>query len=161
MLMVIEDPAHVDDSAMPVAWWRDSLSEASSIPVVHLNRRQLARALPDLDFTQLAEGIDLTLQPQSRRLQGITVAYIDHRAQFTAPLRNVVGLLPGSDPALADEAVVVGAHYDTSAPVESYQTYPSPLVRFTTAPTTTPPALPRCSRWHEAQADRGRGLAGP
>src|SRR2546427_3016436 len=25
---------------------------------------------------------------------------------------NVVGILPGTDPALADEAVVIGAHYD-------------------------------------------------
>ena len=40
------------------------------------------------------------------------MSYDELRAQFTAPLRNVLGILPGSDPALAAEAIVVGAHYD-------------------------------------------------
>ena len=56
--------------------------------------------------------IDRTLAPQSRRLEGISVSYDELRAQFIAPLRNVLGILPGSDPTLAAEAIVVGAHYD-------------------------------------------------
>ena len=37
---------------------------------------------------------------------------VEQRAQFTARLRNVVGILRGSDASRATEAVVVGAHYD-------------------------------------------------
>jgi hypothetical protein len=40
-------------------------------------------------------------------------AALAHSGQpFELPTRNVVGILPGSDPALRDEYVVIGAHFD-------------------------------------------------
>jgi hypothetical protein len=112
LLMVVEDPEHLEDRTMRGAWWMDPQSEAMGMPVVRLARDRLARALPSLDLTRLGSLIDRTLTPQSRRLDGISVSYDDQRAQFSAPLRNVLGILPGTDAALAREAIVVGAHYD-------------------------------------------------
>ena len=41
-----------------------------------------------------------------------TTDYTNRRTGTTGKVRNVVGLLKGSDPALAEEAVMVTAHYD-------------------------------------------------
>ena len=112
LLMVVEDPSHLEDRAMRGSWWMDPQSEAMGMPVVRLARDRLTRALPSFDPARIGELIDRTLAPQSRKLDGISVSYDELRAQFTAPLRNVLGILPGSDPALAAEAIVVGAHYD-------------------------------------------------
>jgi hypothetical protein len=61
-------------------------------------------------------GIETALRqqgPQSRLLDGVRVRVRTALATVTqANARNVVGLLPGRDPAVADEVVVVGAHYD-------------------------------------------------
>jgi hypothetical protein len=45
-------------------------------------------------------------------LPGISVEVVERFAKVRREVRNVVGVLPGADPALAKEAVVVGAHYD-------------------------------------------------
>ena len=41
-----------------------------------------------------------------------TTDYTDRRRNVTGKVRNVLGLLKGSDPALADQVVMVTAHYD-------------------------------------------------
>ena len=56
-------------------------------------------------------------------------------AQRTTTSSNVVGILRGSDPALAGEAIVVTAHSTTSASARR-----ATATRSTTAPTTTPAA---------------------
>jgi Zn-dependent M28 family amino/carboxypeptidase len=40
------------------------------------------------------------------------VSYVEHLARNRRIVRNVVGVLPGSDPQKANEAIVIGAHYD-------------------------------------------------
>jgi aminopeptidase YwaD len=57
-------------------------------------------------------AIDSTRQPRSREL--VLGARMSVRARYDArrPSVNVVGLLPGADPALRGQAVVVGAHLD-------------------------------------------------
>jgi Zn-dependent M28 family amino/carboxypeptidase len=82
------------------------------IPVVRVARDRIAGAVGGLDFHDVAATIDRTLQPQSRRLDRVRLSYVEYRARFTAKLRNVIGIWRGADPALAGEAVVVGAHYD-------------------------------------------------
>ena len=59
----------------------------------------------------LRRGIDDSGRPASRELP----VFADFAVQWQSPSvagRNVVALLPGSDPVLRDEAVVIGAHYD-------------------------------------------------
>ena len=64
------------------------------------------------DLAGLQAGIDGARTPASRLLES-TVG-VDVRAFYepAAPSANVVALLPGADPALRDELVVVGAHLD-------------------------------------------------
>jgi Zn-dependent M28 family amino/carboxypeptidase len=40
------------------------------------------------------------------------VDYVESLSKNRKTVRNVVGILPGSDPARAGEAIVIGAHYD-------------------------------------------------
>jgi hypothetical protein len=60
---------------------------------------------------ELEAQIDQTGQPASAELRGITAGGETAIEDQDIPVRNVVGLLPGSG-TLADEYVVIGAHYD-------------------------------------------------
>jgi len=65
-------------------------------------------------LASLQERIDRSLEPESFAIPGVEVSL---SIQFDPDLeridaRNVAGLLPGRDPELRDEWVVVGAHHD-------------------------------------------------
>jgi Zn-dependent M28 family amino/carboxypeptidase len=60
----------------------------------------------------LAREIDKDLRPRSRPLPGAAISYVEHLTTNRRPVRNVVGVLAGSDPQKSREAVVIGAHYD-------------------------------------------------
>jgi aminopeptidase YwaD len=59
-----------------------------------------------------ADAIDRPLAPRSFVVPGVRVAVEVKLVRERSATANVVGILRGSDPALKDEAVVVGAHYD-------------------------------------------------
>ena len=75
----------------------------------------IADALPSLQATSARVGlISGTITPEAARALA-TGDRVSLRVDLAADERraaNVVGILPGTDPALAGEAVVIGAHYD-------------------------------------------------
>ncbi|HZU36997.1 MAG TPA: M28 family peptidase, partial [Gemmataceae bacterium] len=84
------------------------------IPAFHVARAvvdRLMRASLDHSLSDVEGQIDRDLRPHSLPLAGWSadVAVEAHRG--TIPLKNVVGVVEGSGP-LADECVVIGAHYD-------------------------------------------------
>jgi hypothetical protein len=83
------------------------------IPAFHVRRAVLEMMLPaGADaLTMLEKDIDREMQPHSRELPGWTanVAVRMHRGKIN--VKNIVGLMEGAGP-LADETVVIGAHYD-------------------------------------------------
>jgi hypothetical protein len=87
---------------------------SGNIPYLHI-RRDLAEAMlfsavgKRLDAVEQAINRDLT--PQSTPLPGWKARLRTDVVRKTIPVKNVVGLLEGSGP-LANETVVVGAHYD-------------------------------------------------
>ncbi|KUR72333.1 peptidase M28 [Novosphingobium fuchskuhlense] len=61
----------------------------------------------------LQAAIDGPLVPQSRTLADTTVAlHLENTSRSRGISANVVGLLPGSDPTLAPETVIISAHHD-------------------------------------------------
>ena len=60
----------------------------------------------------LRESIDRTLNPHSFLLPGVKVKIEVTLVRERGTTSNVIGLLPGTDPRLKDESVVIGAHYD-------------------------------------------------
>ncbi|MCC7124956.1 MAG: M20/M25/M40 family metallo-hydrolase [Acidobacteria bacterium] len=111
-LLIVEDPTHAEDRAMRSSWWDDPQADAMGIPVLRVSREAVARTLPGLALGEEAAAIDRTLRPRSRALPGITLSYDEQRARFTAPLVNIVGVLPGANATRAGDAIVIGAHYD-------------------------------------------------
>jgi hypothetical protein len=83
------------------------------LPAFHLRRDVLQAMLggtgDDLDAVE--QAIDRDGKPQGRELTGWTAAAEVRMRRDKILLRNVVGVLEGAGP-LADETVVVGAHYD-------------------------------------------------
>jgi aminopeptidase YwaD len=111
-LLIATDPLnHADDeSLVPFG-----MGGGDDLGVIALHVRQsLARGLVRLagkDLTEVQKKLDEALAPDSFELGArLRVSVEVERQTITA--RNVVGRLPGSDPALRDEVVVIGAHYD-------------------------------------------------
>lgn len=71
---------------------------------------ELASAMLGEDVAKLAERIDKSGKPASFETEDRRASVATRSAAGSATCHNVVGLLPGTD--LADEYVVVGAHYD-------------------------------------------------
>ena len=86
----------------------------SKIPVVHVKRDFVIEltGMSEFALQQLAKDIRSELKPSSKRLRGRTIHYHASMSGKAPMGRNVIGILPGRDKALAREAVVVGAHYD-------------------------------------------------
>ena len=85
-----------------------------SIPIVSVARDVISQALSDAAGTALAElesAIDETGSPRSVELKGVTATLKAELRPSVANTNNVLGLLPGKGK-LADQTVVVGAHYD-------------------------------------------------
>jgi aminopeptidase YwaD len=61
---------------------------------------------------ELADAIDRGPAPHSLAVPGTRVKLEVRLVRDRGPAWNVVGVLPGTDPRLAREAIVVGAHYD-------------------------------------------------
>jgi hypothetical protein len=64
------------------------------------------------NLADLQKEIDAKYQPQSFYAQDVKLSLHVDLERIHAKTQNVVGILRGSDPKLADEAIVVGAHYD-------------------------------------------------
>ena len=96
------------------------------LPVITCRRAVIDGILHDLDeppLGEIEEEIDRTLKPASRDLKGWRIqGEIDVR-HVHCEVKNVAALLPGQGP-LADEAIVLGAHYDHLG-YGSYSTLPS------------------------------------
>ncbi|MBX3467012.1 MAG: M20/M25/M40 family metallo-hydrolase [Planctomycetes bacterium] len=110
-LLVVTDPLHHpgDDALLPFGGGADELG----VVAFHV-KQSLVQGLFRLagkDLTQVQREIDEALAPRSFDLGARLAADVEvERTPVTA--RNVVGRLPGGDPKLAHEVVVVGAHYD-------------------------------------------------
>ena len=64
------------------------------------------------ELTGLQREIDSSRTPRSRELPARARISVHPRYEPRADVCNVVGVLPGSDPELAGECVVIGAHLD-------------------------------------------------
>lgn len=102
------------DSLLPFEY--TSLSRATGkIPAFMVSRKVAAELLKTTNktFDDLQEKIENTMANVSQDVPGVEVS-VDlkiTRGKDVVPLRNVAGILEGAGP-LANEIVVIGAHYD-------------------------------------------------
>ncbi|MCK6471678.1 MAG: M20/M25/M40 family metallo-hydrolase [Planctomycetes bacterium] len=87
---------------------------ASGLPVVHVTTPAAEDwfKLNGTSLEELQKQIDKDLKPASRALEKTELLLGVDVRHPRATTENVIGYLPGSDPVLSKEIVVVGAHYD-------------------------------------------------
>jgi hypothetical protein len=111
-ILLVEDPRHADRTDYS-RWLREPQAEEYGLPLLHISRAQVQEVVgSQIDFDEVMRGIDADLKPRSRALEGVTVTYTQSLSKNRHIVRNVVGVLRGSDPARNGESVVLGAHYD-------------------------------------------------
>ena len=111
-LLVVSDPTHRVDEANYRMFSFEPEADNAGLPVLRMRRDELKPLLDAWGLDAIAREIDRDLVPRSRPLPDTVVRYVEHLAHNRRTVGNVVGILPGSDPALAGESVVLGAHYD-------------------------------------------------
>lgn len=111
-LVIVGDPTHEQDPASMTSFLKDPQAENFGIPVLRVDRARAQPLLAAWGLDALAKEIDKDLQPRSRVLAGATLDYTEKLSRTRRTVRNVIGVLPGSDATRAREAVVIGAHYD-------------------------------------------------
>jgi len=87
---------------------------ATRLPAVSLDPAALEAILPGAvdRLIELQKAVDQDLKPRAFAIPGVTARIVVKRARETTSVTNVVGYLPGRDPEMQAEVVVVGAHYD-------------------------------------------------
>ena len=100
----------IPKDALPLTLGTD---EESKIPVVHVGEGVIAQFFGSVDSLRSLEAeIDRNVSPRSFPIAGSEAFIRTSTSIQEFHANNVVGLLPGSDPAHAGETVIVGAHYD-------------------------------------------------
>jgi aminopeptidase YwaD len=111
-LLVATGPVGATET-VPVKISFDASFADSGLPVLGIST-PLAEALfagHGFTLAELQQRMNERKEPASRPL-GVNAVLTTDVVQERADAVNVVALLPGSDPGLSGEAVVVGAHYD-------------------------------------------------
>ena len=121
-MILVNDPLHSADRSM-VGVTRRGIrglhdpskkagndSDETSIPAIFASARLQKQLAGSIDLKAVQAKIDADRRPASRPLGTATLKI--RRSVRPARTWNVAGLLRGSDPQLASEYVVLGAHYD-------------------------------------------------
>jgi hypothetical protein len=111
-LVVVSDPTHHVDQADYRLFAMEGDAEDHGIPVLRVRRDEMAPLLELWGLDTVAAEIDRDLMPRSRRLPGAEIDYAEQMSRKRRTVRNIVGILPGSDAARTEQAIVIGAHYD-------------------------------------------------
>jgi hypothetical protein len=107
VLAVRDDWNHPGKDEIPA--WKGSPSSRAGLVAARVTLEAMKRA--GVDVADLATPIATDMKPRSKSLgvKGSVQVAVMHERARTA---NVAGKIAGSDPAVADECVIVGAHYD-------------------------------------------------
>jgi aminopeptidase YwaD len=116
LLIIANEEKLKDDRLSRLSY--DNAGEAG-IPVVVISRELAAKLLraPDAKLAELEKVAD-SRSPDAKAsalrlpLKSPTLTIDVNVVRRESPSFNVVGILPGSDPKLKSEAIVIGAHYD-------------------------------------------------
>jgi len=102
-----------DDPERPAA--RPDIEDRSAplgVLAVHSSQELLRWLDPVRDWAALQRQMDEQRKPTRLAFSGITARIVHDVYTEYRDVANVVALLPGSDPVLRDEYVLVGGHYD-------------------------------------------------
>lgn len=113
--MILVDLNHSGDERKELIPTRSTLWRSGRSVIAAQVRRGVVEKWLDgrgLSLKSLKETIDRQEKPASRDLPGAQVTLQVTLEETRQPTENVVGILPGADPRMKDEHIVIGAHYD-------------------------------------------------
>jgi len=111
-IIYITDLNHEDEQVGAAT--RTEETDDLGIPAAHAKRDFVISLLKTAgkDLSAIEKKIDSDLQPQSFDLADSRAHMRTDIVRTRKTVKNVVAAIPGSDPALQNEWVVIGAHYD-------------------------------------------------
>jgi len=113
--MILVDLNHDDEAKAELLSTQNSLWRGgNSLVAAQVKHRVIEQWLGDrgVSLGSLKEKIDATGKPASMPISdGSTTLQVNLR-ENRQRTENIVGVLPGADPSLNDEKIVIGAHYD-------------------------------------------------
>jgi Peptidase family M28/PDZ domain/PA domain len=114
-ILIVNDVATAKDGDDLVDFNFTAIRQGTGgIPAFHVKRamaEKLLKSGADLDLTAVEAEINKDLKPHSAELKGWTAAFEIKMRHDQIHVKNVIGVLEGSGE-LANETVVIGAHYD-------------------------------------------------
>lgn len=114
-VLIVNDKASAGDTDSLVAFSYplSGTTEKVTIPVMMVRRSVVNQMLKTAgkDLTQIEQAIDRDFKPQSFAIDGWTADLTTNATRAGVKCKNVIGVVEGAGP-LADETVVIGAHYD-------------------------------------------------
>ncbi len=110
-VLILNTPEN--DRLLPLGG-RGRMARPVEIPVLNVNLATANRLLQSarLSVASIVEKITTTRQPLSQPIPNRRVEMSVSIEPRKGIARNVIGFLPGSDPAKREEIIVIGAHYD-------------------------------------------------
>lgn len=111
LLVIANEEKLADDKLARLSY--DNSGEAG-IPVIVISRA-LAKQILSVELPELQKAADARTaaeNPLRQPVKGGSLNLTVNVNRVESPSHNVIGILPGSDPKLKDEAIVIGAHYD-------------------------------------------------
>jgi hypothetical protein len=114
LIIVTDEEKLTEDRLTHLSY--DNSGEAG-IPVIVISRNLAARILGAadaklLEFIKVADARTSAGTTLREPIKGRTLGLDVNVVRSESPSFNIIGILPGSDPKLKDEAIVIGAHYD-------------------------------------------------
>ena len=112
LLVIASEEKLKDDRLSRLSY--DNAGEAG-IPVLVISRQLAQKLLSGGSLAEYQAGADSRVPTQSNLRVSLGSGNLDVSTNIVrreSPSFNVVGILPGSDPKLKDETIVIGAHYD-------------------------------------------------
>jgi hypothetical protein len=111
-IIFITEPSHETDDLGPTG--RQVEESDMGIPAVHIKRDFVMKPFKAAgkDLAAIQKAIDKDLQPRSFDAKGLRARIATEVARNRRTVKNVIGAITGSDPALKDQWIVIGAHYD-------------------------------------------------
>jgi aminopeptidase YwaD len=112
-LIVITGPEDSDTDDLTKLSY-DNATGNAGLPALNITRKagDLILATAGKSIKELQKEINQTKTPRSVDLPSVFVRLRTDLKEIRETTRNVVGFLEGSDPALTDQMIILGAHYD-------------------------------------------------
>jgi aminopeptidase YwaD len=111
-IIIVTDFTH-DREDIAAATAKEDFAD-SGIIALYASRQPMEEALKThgVDIASAQHEIDADLRPRSAEIPQLRIDLNSDIVRTRKTVRNVMGALPGNDPNLRDQWIVVGAHYD-------------------------------------------------